>query len=256
MTTSDPRQLYLELLKRTLLGMIYEDPPKYAPSIGGYATQLYVPKFREAGRDVPSQAHSMIGLRRMNNLQFCIEQVLADNIGGDLIETGVWRGGATILMRGVLKTHGVTDRAVWVADSFEGLPEANLAVYPLDAEWASSAGKIAVDIETVRRNFARYGLLDEQVHFLKGWFRDSLPLAPIERLAVLRLDGDLYESTWDALTHLYSKLSPGGFAIVDDYSVESCRTAVHDYRAQHGIEETILEIDGLGAYWRKTLGRA
>ncbi len=250
------RQMYLELLKRTLLGMIYQDPPKYAPSIGGYATQLYVPKFREAGRDVPSQAHSMIGLRRMNNLQFCIEQVLADNIGGDLIETGVWRGGATIFMRGVLKAHGVTDRAVWVADSFEGLPMADLATYPLDAEWAANAGKFAVDIEMVRRNFASYELLDEQVHFLKGWFRDSLPLAPIERLAVLRLDGDLYQSTQDALTYLYPKLSPGGFLIVDDYSWESCCTAVHDYRAQHGIDETILDIDGVGAYWRKTSVRA
>lgn len=93
-----------------------------------------------------------------------------------------------------------------------------------------------MDIETVRRNFARYGLLDEQVHFLKGWFGRSLSKAPIERLAVLQLDGDLYESTWDALTHLYPKLSPGGFAIVDDYWYASCRTAVHDYRVQHGIE--------------------
>jgi hypothetical protein len=256
MTTSDPRQLYLELLKRTLLGMIYEDPPKNAPSIGGFATQLYIPKFREAGRDVPSQAHSMIGLRRMNNLQFCIEQALADNVAGDLIETGVWRGGATIFMRGVRKAHGVTDRAVWVADSFEGLPMADLATYPLDAEWAASAGKLAVDSETVRRNFARYELLDEQVHFLKGWFRDSLPLAPIERLAVLRLDGDLYQSTQDALTHLYPKLSPGGYVIVDDFVYASCSTAVHDYRRQHGIDESIHDIDGLGAYWRKTLAPA
>jgi hypothetical protein len=254
MTTSDPRQLYLELLKRTLLGMIYEDPPKNAPSIGGFATQLYIPKFREAGRDVPSQAHSMIGLRRMNNLQFCIEQALADNVAGDLIETGVWRGGATIFMRGVLKAHGVTDRAVWVADSFEGLPMADLATYPLDAEWAASAGKLAVDSETVRRNFARYELLDEQVHFLKGWFRDSLPLAPIERLA--GLDGDLYQSTQDALTHLYPKLSPGGYVIVDDFVYASCSTAVHDYRRQHGIDESIHDIDGLGAYWRKTLAPA
>jgi hypothetical protein len=253
MTTNSPdlRQMYLELLKRSLLGMIYEDPPTSAPAIGGYKTERYVAKFREAGRDVPSQAHSMIGLHRMNNLQMCIEQLLADAVPGDLIETGVWRGGATIFMRGVLKAHGVTDRAVWVADSFAGLPAPDLATYPVDAYWASSAGCIAIDIETVRRNFERYGLLDDQVRFLKGWFKDTLPTAPITQLAVLRLDGDLYESTWDALTHLYPKLSQGGFVIVDDYNHESCRQAVHDYRTLHGIDAPILDIDRIGVYWRK-----
>ncbi len=248
---ADARHLYLELLKRCLLGMIYEDPPAMAPTIGGYRTELYVAKFRETGRDVPSQAHSMIGLRRMNNLQACIEQVLADDVPGDLIETGVWRGGATIFMRGVLKVYGVTDRTVWVADSFEGLPAPDIKAYPLDQRWVSSTGMIAVDIDTVRRNFERYGLLDEQVQFLKGWFRDTLPTMPVKELAVLRLDGDLYESTWDALNHLYPRLSSGGFLIIDDYVYDSCRQAVHDYRRSHGIEATIVEIDGHSVFWRK-----
>lgn len=248
---ADPRQLYLDLLKRCLLGMIYEDPPMFAPAIGGYATRLYVGKFRETGRDVPSQAHSMIGLRRMNNLQSCIEQVLVDRVPGDLIETGVWRGGATIFMRGVLKAYGVVDRRVWVADSFAGLPAADVEAHAPNAFWAPYAGHFAVDLETVRGNFARYGLLDEQVQFLQGWFRDTLPTAPIAQLAVLRMDGDLYESTSDALTHLYPKLSPGGFVIIDDYNHESCRQAVHDYRGVQGISEPILDVDGVGAYWRK-----
>lgn len=249
----DARRLYLDLLKRCLIGMIYEDPPVAAPAIGGYATQIYVGKFRESGRDRPSQAHSMIGLRRMNNLQFCIEQVLAEGIPGDLIETGVWRGGATIFMRGVLKAYGVIDRRIWVADSFVGLPVADVAAHPLDAFWASSAGGAAVDLETVRGNFARYDLLDDQVQFLKGFFKDTLPTAPVAHLAVLRLDGDLYASTADALTHLYPKLSPGGYVIVDDYNFESCRQAVHDYRSLHGIVEPIIDIDGMGAYWRSAM---
>ncbi|WP_205703938.1 TylF/MycF family methyltransferase [Candidatus Chloroploca sp. Khr17] len=254
--SSDLRQMYLELLKRCLLGMIYEDAPTSAPAIGGYKTELYIAQFREMGRDIPSQAHSMIGLRRMNNLQACIEQVLADGVPGDLIETGVWRGGATILMRGVLKAYGVTDRTVWVADSFEGLPTPDVEQHPADTFWVSLAlaGWLTVDLETVRRNFASYGLLDDHVRFLKGWFKDTLPDAPITRLAVLRLDGDLYESTWDALTHLYPKLSQGGFLIVDDYFYESCRQAVHDYRARHGIHEPIQDIDGLSVYWRKQNG--
>ena len=251
MPIPDATQLYLELLKRCLLGMIYEDPPTSAPAVGGYVTHQYIPKWRELGRDIPSQAHSMIGLRRMNNLQACIERVLADQVPGDLIETGVWRGGATIFMRGVLKAYGVNDRCVWVADSFEGLPALDLETYPVDAEWAGIAINLTVDLETVSRNFARYGLLNDQVHFLPGWFKDSLPNAPIAQLAVMRLDGDYYESTWQALTYLYPKLSPGGFVIIDDYNLNTCRQAVHDYRSAYGISSEIEDIDGMGVFWRK-----
>lgn len=247
----DVRQLYLDLLKRCVLGMIYQDAPSMAMPIGGYVSCRYIPKVREWGRDVPGQAHSMIGLRRMNNLQHCIEQVLADNVPGDLIETGVWRGGATIFMRGVLKAYAVSDRRVWVADSFEGLPAPDVERYPQDADWATSAGSIAVPLETVQQNFARYGLLDEQVRFLKGWFKDTLPTAPIDRLALMRLDGDLYESTRDALVHLYPRLSPGGYVIVDDFNHTSCRQAVEHYRQQHSIQEPIRDIDGFGVFWRR-----
>ena len=108
-------------------------------------------------------------------------------------------------------------------------------------------------MDRVRANFARYGLLDEQVHFLKGWFKDTLPIAPIERLAVARLDGDMYESTMDAIEALYPKLQPGGFLIMDDYgAVPACKQATEDYRERCGIREPIVPIDWTGVYWRKT----
>jgi O-methyltransferase len=88
------------------------------------------------------------------------------------------------------------------------------------------ARELAVSLEQVKANFDRYGLLDDQVRFLKGWFRDTLPVAPIERLAVLRLDGDMYESPMDTLVNLYPKLSEGGYVIVDDYgAIPACRQA-------------------------------
>ncbi len=250
----DTRGMYLDLLKRCLLGMVYRDPPARPAAIGGWTSPRYIPKIRETGRDLPFRAHSMIGLRRMDNLQACIERVLADGVPGDLIETGVWRGGAVIFMRGVLRAYGVCDRIVWVADSFEGMPVPDTDRYPLDREWSTSAGNIAVPLETVRKHFEDFRLMDEQVCFLKGRFRDTLPSAPIERLAVLRLDGDLYESTHDALTALYPRLSPGGFVIVDDYNFRSCRQAVHDYRDRTGIVDPITAIDGNGVYWRRTKG--
>lgn len=95
-------------------------------------------------------------------------------------------------------------------------------------------------------------LLDEHVHFVKGWFRDTLKILPAERISLLRLDGDMYESTIQALEPLYPKLSAGGFCVIDDYQWEMCRAAVHDYRSQHGISEPLIDVDGSAVYWRKT----
>jgi len=197
----------------------------------------------------------MIGLKRLDNLQSCIEDVIAKQIPGDLIETGVWRGGATIFMRGVLKAHGVKDRKVWAADSFEGLPEPDAAAYPADAgDTHHTYDELRVSLDNVRANFDAYGLLDDQVGFLKGWFRETLPQAPIEKIAVLRLDGDMYESTIVALESLYPKVSVGGYVIVDDYVIPSCAKAVHDFRGSHQIMEQIVPIDGIGVFWRREAG--
>jgi O-methyltransferase len=104
----------------------------------------------------------------------------------------------------------------------------------------------------VRDNFARYGLLDDQVVFLKGWFRDTLAAAPIDQLAILRLDGDLYESTIQALSALHDKVSVGGFIIVDDYGVfPNCRAAIIDFRQSHGIRERMHNIDGSAVFWQR-----
>ncbi|MFF9092527.1 TylF/MycF family methyltransferase [Streptomyces sp. NPDC014776] len=243
-------QLYLDLMKRVLANTIYEDPPvpaSWAPA------HEYDELNRRLGVDWPSVAHTMIGIRRLENLEFCVRTALEDGVPGDFIETGVWRGGACIFMRAVLKAYGVSDRLVWVADSFQGMPKAQESSHAGDRELASDRYNafMATDLATVRRNFQRYDLLDDQVRFLPGWFRDTLPSAPVDRLAVLRLDSDLYESTWDTLVHLYPKLSPGGFVIVDDYHIPVCAEAVHDWRQKFGVEDPIQDIDGLGVFWRR-----
>ena len=117
----------------------------------------------------------------------------------------------------------------------------------------SAVTALQVSADQVRDNFDRYGLLDERVRFLEGWFADTLSTAPIERLAILRLDGDLYESTMDAFTALYPKLSVGGYVLVDDYGAwEPCRKAVDDYRAAHNITDEITPIDWTGIHWRRS----
>jgi O-methyltransferase len=201
----------------------------------------------------PRMAESMIGMPRLDNVQSCGTTVITERVPGDLIETGVWRGGATILMRAVLAAFGDTERTVWVADSFEGLPPPNPADYPADlGDKHHTKTELAVSLEQVQANFRRYGLLDDQVRFLKGWFKETLPDAPIDRVAVMRLDGDMYESTIQAFEALYPRLSVGGFVIVDDYGeIEQARQATEDFRSANGITEVIQEIDGSGVFWRR-----
>ena len=109
------RLLYLELLKKILLDVIYE--PLTEDLIEGTVH--------------PKRAHTMIGLKRLDNIQQCFENVLQDNIEGHLIETGVWRGGATIFMSGLIKSY-LQKRKVFVCDSFNGLPKPDVEKYPDD----------------------------------------------------------------------------------------------------------------------------
>jgi O-methyltransferase len=204
-------------------------------------------------RNVCDFTHTMVGRKRLDNIESCLAIIKRDNVPGDVAETGAWRGGASIFMKGCLAAWEMQDRIVWVADSFEGLPVPSM---PEDAGYDFSVKKapiLAVSLEEVQENFRRYDLLDDNVKFLKGWFRDTLHVAPIRQLALLRLDGDLYESTMDALKALYEKVSPGGFIIVDDFNdFEPCRRAVLEFREQHGIIDPIKTIDWTGAYWRKS----
>jgi O-methyltransferase len=269
---SPPAALYLDLLKRVLcrydfdedLGPLVMGSPlkrKLWAEVAKLLERRDIVAFRRArfeawrreeGRDWPIHAESMIGLRRLDNLQTSIESVVADGIAGDVLEAGVWRGGAAILMRAVLAAVNDTDRIVWVADSFQGLPKPR-ADHPADQNdkhWTQPF--LAVPMEEVKKNFERYGMLDRQVRFLKGWFSETLPGAPIERLAVLRVDCDMYGSTTDVLDALYPKVSVGGYVIVDDYGeIAACHAAVQDFRARNNITEPIQWIDGSGIYWRR-----
>lgn len=264
------RQLYLDLMKKCLTRTLFPETCASLPMPGaipalfraadsiasllGLKTRLNPAlQMRVHGRDWPVDGETMIGLARLDNLQHCVTDVLQNQISGDLIETGVWRGGACIFMRAILKACGDTCRIVWAADSFRGLPPPDPR-YPQDAgdqHWIHGES-LGVSLDQVKANFARYGLLDDQVQFLSGWFKDTLPVAPIERIAVLRLDGDMYSSTMDALNTLYPKLSSGGYAIIDDYgAVPACKRAIEDYRSLHQIDEPLEEIDWSGVFWQK-----
>jgi hypothetical protein len=160
------------------------------------------------------------------------------------------------MMRAVLDVAGEFTRSVWAADSFRGLPAVDMEQFPVDAAHEGDenlkilTGQSRTEFE---RGLATFSMLDERTRILEGWFKDTLPGVPEDaRFAVVRLDGDLYQSTWEGLTYLYPKLSPGGYLIVDDMSWQGCARAVHDYRQQNGIQDPMVPIDWTGEYWIKT----
>jgi hypothetical protein len=253
-TMSDLRNLYFDLLKRVLTDTLMVKEPN-ADDEGMEYLQGFIRHY------IRGRALTMLPRVRLDNLQRCASDVIEQNVPGDFIETGVWRGGATIFMRAILAAYGATDRRVWVADSFEGLPEPDAEKYPIEA--STHSGKVmstvyshfAVSLDQVRENFACFGLLDDQVCFLKGWFKDTLPSAKISKIALMRLDGDYYESTHDALVHLYPKLSLGGYVIIDDYGEDTwtyCRRAVDDYRHKEGLCQRLVQVDSKCFYWQKS----
>lgn len=302
---ADGKALYLDLIKRAVANILYEDVPSWIfdrETRKITAAERFHLERRVTGEDGPTAAHTMIGMKRLDNIQFCLEQVLKNNVPGDVAETGVLAGGATIFMRAILKAYGDTRRRVFVCDSFMAQPTTPA---PKIAQWAlktaaslpdkawqrqlfhilqavnpvkslpdaknpsdelvdyvmqilQNGDRMAIptrdtSLDGVKSNFARYGLLDDQVVFAKGYFSETLPRLDADAFSVIRLDGDLYESTMDSLQCLYPKLSHGGFCIIDDFSALSdCRNAVEGYRREHGIADPIQAIDYQAIFWQKS----
>jgi len=261
-TSQELSLLYVKLAGRMTLLSSEIGRLSHSPTAGGNRTTLYLDLLERAltgglGADVAIDPWTKgydpeIGLVRMRNLRELAERVIREGVPGDMLQAGVWRGGAGILMRGVLAAHGITDRTIWVADSFAGLPTADPETYPADAgDHHAGYDARRVSSEDVQANFRRYGLLDRQVRFLKGWFAETLSATPIDRLAILRIDGDMYASTIQTLDALYDKVEPGGYVIVDDYVLAGCRQAVNDFRDCHGIHDELNDVDGSAVFWRK-----
>lgn len=257
---------YLELLKDCLTASIYDESSwRVLEPSGNFIRRFvlkqlakrnklvlwadpYDPVKRLNGADWPLFAYTMIGRKRLDNVEFCVRDVVKREVPGDIVETGTWRGGCCIFIRALLKELN-DSRTIWACDSFEGMP---IPKDNIDGYDHSSKQYLTVSLEQVQSNFRRFGMLDGQVRFLKGWFCDTLPTAPIETISVLRLDGDLYHSTMDVLTNLYHRVSRSGYVIVDDYGDwPACRRAVHEFLDSQRLSVSIIPIgDDKGVYWK------
>ncbi|MEA2389987.1 MAG: O-methyltransferase [Solirubrobacteraceae bacterium] len=247
------RESYLELLKVCLCDLQGSSTVSVGRTQEGSVMSRELRndqlKLRSAGMDWPLQGLTMVGLGRLDDLQRCVEAVLDDEVPGDLIEAGCWRGGASILMRATLDSHGADDRLLWVADSFRGFPQAT--ALDGDHDDLGAFDFLAVPLDEVRANFARLGC-EQNVRFVPGLFEDTLPELGDRRWAIVRLDGDTYDATWVGLASLYPGLSVGGHVIVDDYgALDECREAVDDFRAAHGVTERLEQVDWTCVRWRR-----
>lgn len=263
---------YLNLLKRTLVNWIYPEHElqvRYLQS-GNVAedrltrsrylrdiAQIEAANFAELLEKkrhgfVTVLSHTLVGLRRLNHLEYCAREIFSSGIQGDFVEAGVCQGGASIFLRALQVTLGEAHRNVWAADSFEGLPPSTLSQDQGLDFTESNYPWLACSQEKVEDHFRRYDLWSDHVRLVKGWFSDTLPGLDTGPISLLRLDADLYQSTMEILNSLYDKVVPGGFIVVDDYgALDACRLAIDTFRDARNIQVPLKWIDWCGVYWRK-----
>jgi hypothetical protein len=245
------RAAYLELMKLYVSGLAYG--AEEMSVTGNVRVGPFQPDKRAKGLDWAYLGMTMTGGARLDNVRLLLEDVVYRNIPGDYIETGVWRGGSSIFARAVLRSLNEGGRMSYVCDSFKGLPPGDKKLHPRDRGW-NLFPYLEESAEEVAKNFRESGVLDSNVVFAKGFFNETMPplASRIKRLAVMRLDGDMYESTVDVLYHLYDKLGVGGYVIIDDWFGFPAKTACEDFFRVHNINPEINVIDETAAYWKKT----
>ncbi|GAB4204363.1 MAG: hypothetical protein OHK0022_29450 [Roseiflexaceae bacterium] len=195
---------------------------------------------------------NLVGLSRL------VQRLDAMGLPGDIVECGVWNGGASAMMAAThLHGRGTASRTFWLYDSFEGLPP------PSDKDGAATQaaffeGWCVGDTGKARRALAMAGLPEERQRIVKGWFQDTLPHAPVEQIALLHVDADWYDSVMLALRTFYDRVTPGGVIVLNDYGYwQGCDRATHDFLAERGLSHIpIRQVDPQGgAFFQKPVER-
>jgi cephalosporin hydroxylase/glycosyltransferase involved in cell wall biosynthesis len=191
---------------------------------------------------VPYYPWTAMGRTRLDHLERCLDSVRDEGIPGDFVDCGVGRGGGAIFMRGFLEAHEVPVTQVWAVDRFLG-PETAGAL-------AVESNQLA-DLNMVREGFDRFDLLDERVRFLQGEPAETLESAPVEQIALARVDCTQVERPIDALAALYARVAPGGFVLAHGLEAAGAREGLEAFREAHGLTEPVERIDGSALVWRK-----
>jgi O-methyltransferase len=198
--------------------------------------------------------YSLVGTPGLEATYDAATTVMAAGIPGDFVECGVAQGGCSALMAMVARMDP-SRRRMWLFDSFQGIPDPTAEDFGEGKEVTGEHIRPLVRgsclgtksmVESVL--FSKFGLSRDSVCLVEGWFQDTLPLYRdrIDQIALLRLDGDWYESTLCCLHNCYDHVSPGGYIIVDDYgSCYGCKKAVHEFLDSRSIQVRLIP-DGRG----------
>jgi cephalosporin hydroxylase len=245
-------ELRIEYLERCLATGSPADPMRVRDpqrqmrdELRQWVAQRRAGRLRDSDDHMPASyfPYTDMGRVRLDHLQRCVETLQRETVQGDLIECGTGRGGGAIFLRGAIEAFDARERRVFVADEFRSTPR--------DAPAAAGYAGLAPDLNTVRDGFERFGLLDDSVRFLLGRVEETLPDAPIGKLALLRIGPGLGDGVATVLDVLYDKITLGGFVIVDDGSDEAHR-AVEEFRSRYRIADPLERVDWVGSCWRKT----
>ena len=239
------RDAYIELIKRAASNYLY---------LGGDNSfeQFRCVEHYEVGQGQwkVDPLAKPITLLRKSHLDLVEQAILAveeRGVPGHFMEAGIWRGGVIILMRAMINAYRMADRKVFAADSFAGIPRNVWARNDPVDQWPD---RWVAPLEEVRKNIDRFGLLDDRIVFVPGFFADSLKQVSGEKFAVIRLDSDSYDSVQTSLEYLYPLVARDGVVIIDDWHLPGCRGAVLDYRARYAINDPLRELEG-NSVWVK-----
>jgi len=239
------RDAYVDLIKRSITNYSYlggDQPVEKFRCVTHYDLKQSQWKIDPLARPMTLLTRSQLDL-----IEAAVVALEERAVPGDYIEAGIWRGGVVILLRALINAYGVPERKVVAADSFAGIPKNVRALNdPVDL-WPD---RWIAPLDEVQQGIRRFGLLDDRIEFVAGFFAHSLRKLADRKFALIRLDSDSYDSVETSLEYLYPLLSDGGVIIVDDWHLVGCKAAVMNYRARHGVKEDIQVWDG-NAYWTK-----
>lgn len=196
---------------------------------------------------------TMTSIERMYGLFNAVRYVSQSNVAGDIVETGVWRGGSSMLIAETLRSMGDDTRTIWLYDTYEGMAEPTELDVAHDGQSAKKQFEITPDwcaasVEEVTANMAATGYPEERFRFVKGLVQDTIPNAGApDSIALLRLDTDWYESSKHELENLYPRLTSGGVLVLDDYGHwAGVRKSVDEYLSEHGVKAMLQRLDYAG----------
>jgi hypothetical protein len=226
----------------------------------------YPPDFSDTNIEICKavKPYTMTSPERVNALIDAVRYVVANKIDGAMVECGVWKGGSTMAMMLALKKLEDENRDIYLYDTFSGMSipsDADVSILGDKANKKYSKFKISEDasewclspLEEVKKNTFSTGYNKDKIYFVKGKVEDTIPKNMPQKIALLRLDTDWYESTKHELAHLFPLLQPNGVLIIDDYGHwEGARKAVDEYISDNNICILLNRIDYTGRIGIKT----